>query len=85
MSLKRFYKNNISSKEELRQESVDLICCQHAKSITKSIKQITKDVMKNEHEFSDHHEYLVSIITWNLAGNSPGMNMGFESMLQRKI
>ncbi len=80
VSLKRFYKNNISSKEETRQECIDLLCGRHNLSTTHQEQDMESQLMKNEHEFSNINQYSVGILTWNLAGNAPTADLSFEEV-----
>lgn len=38
--------------------------------------------MKNEHEFSQVNDYIIGVLTWNLAGNSPSSQMDFSEVLK---
>ena len=82
VSLKRFYKNNISSKEETRQECIDLLCGRHNLSTTRHEQTLESQLMKNEHEFSEINQYTVALLTWNLAGNPPAADLSFDDVIR---
>lgn len=83
VSLKRFYKNNISSKEELRQETIDLLLSRHQLSTNHGQRATEKQLMQNEHEFSSINTYRVGFMTWNLAGKAANpMELDFSDTIK---
>jgi len=56
-SLERFFKNNINSKDDVRQESIEYFTGQHQQAKSVTSHQVENEILEQEHEFSDVQPY----------------------------
>ena len=81
-SIERFFKNNITSKDDVRQDWIDLFTCQHERSKTMVSHKIEATMMEQQHVYSETKTYSMLVFSWNLAGNEPRYEMDFTQILK---
>ena len=81
-SIERFFKNNITSKDDVRQDSIDLFTSQHEKSKTMISHKIEATMIEQQHIYSETKTYSLCIFTWNLAGNEPRYEMDMTQLFK---
>lgn len=81
-SIERFFKNNINSKDDVRQDCIDLVTGQHKKSQSMAGQEVELHMHEQQHEYSDITPYTICVFSWNLAGNEPRYEMDFTQVFK---
>lgn len=56
-SIERFFKNNVNSKDDYRQECIDLFTGQHKRSKSMAGQEVEETMIEQEHLYSDIKPY----------------------------
>lgn len=81
-SIERFFKNNINSKDDVRQDCIDLFTSQHKRSKSMAGVDVETTMHEQQHIYSEIKPYTLCTMTWNLAGNEPRYEMDFTQVMK---
>lgn len=81
-SIERFFINNLTSKEDVRQDWIDLFTGQHKRWKTMISHKIEAEMTEQQHLYSDINTYTMLVFSWNLAGNEPRYEMDMTQLFK---
>ena len=81
-SVERFIKNNIKTKDDVRQECIDLFIGNHKRSKSTVTHHIETRMIEAQQEYSDVVNYSMAVFTWNLAGNEARLEMDMNNTIK---
>lgn len=81
-SVERFFKNNVNTKDDNRQECIDLFVGNHKRSKSMVTHNIETTMIEAKDVYSEINTYSLCVFTWNLAGNEPRYEMDFTTAIK---
>lgn len=81
-SIERFFKNNINSKDDIKQDCIELLNGSHKQFKSMAGQEVEETMIEQQHIYSDIKPYTMCVLSWNLAGNEPRYDMDFSQVLK---